>query len=60
MARKNKLGNSFMGLDLDPSHEKRLKEHLKKKDVSARQFIRFLIRNFFNEQTDENYNKQSK
>lgn len=60
MARKNKLGNSFMGLDLDSSHEKRLKEHLKKKDLSARQFIRFLIRNFFNEQTDGNHNKLSK
>jgi hypothetical protein len=44
MARKNKLGTSFLGLDLTPEEEARLKADSKKLNISAKAFIRYLIR----------------
>jgi len=46
MARKNKLGNSFLGLDLEPDQEAEFKRIIKDKDMSGKQFVRFLIRDY--------------
>jgi hypothetical protein len=44
MARPNKKGNSFMGLGLDEVNEKKFKELLEDKELSAKQYLRALIK----------------
>lgn len=44
MARENKNGTSFCALSLEISEEKLLKKHLKDKDISAKQYLRYLVR----------------
>jgi hypothetical protein len=51
MARKNKKGTPFLGLGLTESEEQQLKKHLVKEDVHAKQFLRFLVREFFKPKT---------
>ena len=46
MARKNILGNSFLGLDLEDDQEKEFKRIIKDKDMTGKQFVRFLIREY--------------
>ena len=46
MARPNKLGNSYLGLSLEQEEEKKIKKYLKNKDQTAKQFLRFLIRQY--------------
>lgn len=49
MARTNNNGTSFLGLGLVKQEEKKLKEKLKKEDLSAKQLIRKLVRDYINE-----------
>lgn len=44
MARHNKLGNSFLGLDLEKDEEKIVKLHLKKQGWSGKRYLRKLVR----------------
>jgi hypothetical protein len=48
MARHNKLGNSFLGLALEPDEEKKLKLYLKAKKWSGKRYMRLLVRNDLN------------
>lgn len=49
MARKNITGISFCGLELEKGEEKFWKDFLKKKDISAKQHLRYLVRKFIRE-----------
>ena len=44
MARKNITGISFCGWELNPDEERAVKKWLKDKGISAKHFMRFLIR----------------
>lgn len=44
MARENKLGNPFAGLGLDSKEETILQAYLVKQKLSAKSYVRFLIR----------------
>jgi len=46
MARKNILGNSYLGLDLEPDQEKKIKKIVTDKKMSGKQFVRYLIREY--------------
>lgn len=46
MARKNILGNSYLGLDLEPDQEKKIKKIVAEKKMSGKQFVRYLIREY--------------
>ena len=48
MARPNTLGNSFLGLGLERDEEDRIKKYIGKKgkDISGKQFMRFLVRQY--------------
>lgn len=52
MARPNTLGNSFLGLDLPRDQEKAFKRIIKNKDMSAKQVLRFLIREYIKKETN--------
>lgn len=54
MARKNILGNSFLGLDLEDDQEKEFKRIIKDKDMTGKQFVRFLIREYIKQHKKEN------
>lgn len=47
MARKNLLGNSYLGLGLDQEHERKVKKHIKDQGLTGKQFLRFLVREYF-------------
>lgn len=44
MARQNKLGTSFCGLDLEEDEVKKMKAHLTKMKWSAKRYLRYLVR----------------
>lgn len=44
MARKNKMGTPFLGLGFEKEEVKAIKKHLKDSDISAKQYLRFLVR----------------
>ena len=44
MARKNITGISFCGWELNPDEERAVKKWLKDKGISAKHFMRYLIR----------------
>lgn len=54
MARKNILGNSFLGLDLEDDQEKEFKRIINDKDMTGKQFIRFLIREYIKQNPKTN------
>lgn len=49
MARTNKLGNSFMGMDMEPREDKALKTWLEKTGISGKNHVRNLIRKHLKE-----------
>jgi hypothetical protein len=54
MARKNIIGTSYLGLNLDEDQERAFKLIIKDKDMSAKQFIRFLIREYIKNEKSKN------
>lgn len=53
MAKKNKLGTPYLGLELEKEEEKKLKEILKARDISAKQLQRTLLRKYIKEYEEE-------
>ncbi len=50
MARPNKLGSSWQGIQLPPELEKKAKRYCKDNIVSGKQFLRYLVREHFKKQ----------
>lgn len=44
MARKNKSGTPYLGLGFEPKEEKVIQKYLLSLDISAKQWLRFLVR----------------